>query len=169
MFFIKINNNEISKTMNDIIKLINNAHSIEGKTKDEVLQTLVDLVIEGGLNIDSVHLEVILSNQIVSTETIIKKPNWNNPYEQYKMLTLNQALTNNPSVIVSLLYKDLGRTLYNPLTFTKNAPSFFDLFFCEEPQNYISDELLTDNPGIETPDKKLVVIKRVDKSNKGEK
>ena len=169
LFFIKINNNEISKTMNDIIKLINNAHSIEGKTKDEVLQTLVDLVIEGGLNIDSVHLEVILSNQIVSTEKIIKKPNWNNPYEQYKMLTLNQALTNNPSVIVSLLYKDLGRTLYNPLTFTKNAPSFFDLFFCEEPQNYISDELLTDNPGIETPDKKLVVIKRVDKSNKGEK
>lgn len=166
LFFIKINNNEISKTMNDIIKLINNAQSIEGKTKDEVLQTLVDLVIEGGLNIDSVHLEVILSNQIVSAESIIKKPNWNDPYVQYRMLTLNQALTNNPSVVVSLLYKDLGRTLYNPLTFTKNAPSFFDLFFCEQPQNYISDELLTDDSGIETPDKKLVVIKRVDNTKK---
>lgn len=166
LFFIKINNNEISKTMNDIIKLINNAQSIEGKTKDEVLQTLVDLVIEGGLNIDSVHLEVILSNQIVSAESIIKKPTWNDPYVQYRMLTLNQALTNNPSVVVSLLYKDLGRTLYNPLTFTKNAPSFFDLFFCEQPQNYISDELLTDDSGIETPDKKLVVIKRVDNTKK---
>ncbi len=166
LFFIKINNNEISKTMNDIIKLINNAQSIEGKTKDGVLQTLVDLVIEGGLNIDSVHLEVILSNQIVSAESIIKKPNWNDPYVQYRMLTLNQALTNNPSVVVSLLYKDLGRTLYNPLTFTKNAPSFFDLFFCEQPQNYISDELLTDDSGIETPDKKLVVIKRVDNTKK---
>lgn len=166
LFFIKINNNEISKTMNDIIKLINNAQSIEGKTKDEVLQTLVDLVIEGGLNIDSVHLEVILSSQIVSAESIIKKPNWNDPYVQYRMLTLNQALTNNPSVVVSLLYKDLGRTLYNPLTFTKNAPSFFDLFFCEQPQNYISDELLTDDSGIETPDKKLVVIKRVDNTKK---
>lgn len=167
LFFIKINNNEISKTMNDIIKLINSAQSIEGKTKDEILQTLVDLVIEGGLNIDSVHLEVILSNQIVSAESIIKKPNWNDPYVQYRMLTLNQALTNNPSVVVSLLYKDLGRTLYNPLTFTKNAPSFFDLFFCEQPQNYISDELLTDDSGIETPDKKLVVINRVDNTKKG--
>ena len=153
--------------MNDIIKLINSAQSIEGKTKDEILQTLVDLVIEGGLNIDSVHLEVILSNQIVSAESIIKKPNWNDPYVQYRMLTLNQALTNNPSVVVSLLYKDLGRTLYNPLTFTKNAPSFFDLFFCEQPQNYISDELLTDDSGIETPDKKLVVINRVDNTKKG--
>lgn len=162
LFFIKINNNEISKTMNDIINVINKSSSIEGKTKDEVLQSLVDLVVEGGLNIDSVHLEVILSNQIVSAENILKKPNWNDPYAQYKIITLNQALTNNPSVIVSLLYKDLGKTLYNPLTFSKNAPSFFDLFFCEEPQNYISDELLVDDAGVESPDKKVVVIKRVD-------
>ena len=85
-------------------------------------------------------------------------------YEQYKMLTLNQALTNNPSVIVSLLYKDLGRTLYNPLTFTKNAPSFFDLFFCEDPQNYISDELLADDVDVSNPEKKVLAIKRVDNS-----
>ena len=162
LFFIKINNNEISKTMNDIIGVINKASSIEGKTKDEVLQTLVDLVVEGGLNIDSVHLEVILSNQMADANDILKKPNWSNPYAQYKMLTLNQALTNNPSVIVSLLYRNLGRTLYNPLTFSKNAPSFFDLFFCEDPQNYISDELLADNVDVASPEKKVLAIKRVD-------
>ena len=164
LFFIKINNNEISKTMNDIIGVINKASSIEGKTKDEVLQTLVDLVVEGGLNIDSVHLEVILSNQMADANDILKKPNWNNPFAQYKMLTLNQALTNNPSVIVSLLYRNLGRTLYNPLTFAKNAPSFFDLFFCEDPQNYISDELLADNVDVASPEKKVLAIKRVDNS-----
>jgi hypothetical protein len=150
--------------MNDIIGVINKASSIEGKTKDEVLQTLVDLVVEGGLNIDSVHLEVILSNQMADANDILKKPNWNNPFAQYKMLTLNQALTNNPSVIVSLLYRNLGRTLYNPLTFAKNAPSFFDLFFCEDPQNYISDELLADNVDVASPEKKVLAIKRVDNS-----
>ena len=87
----------------------------------------------------------------------------------FLLIELISFLVSKCIALISLLYKDLGRTLYNPLTFTKNAPSFFDLFFCEEPQNYIADELLTDDPGIETPDKKLVVIKRVDKSNKGEK
>ena len=61
------------------------------------------------------------------------------------MFTLNQALTNNPSIIISMLYKDLHRVLYNPLSFNKNAPSFFDLFFCEQPQVYMSDELLTED------------------------
>ena len=145
LFYIKINNNEISKTMNDIINVINKSSITENMTKDEALQSLVDLIVVGDLDVDSVHLEVILSNQIVSATDILKKPNWNDPNVQYRMFTLNQALTNNPSVIISLLYKDLHKTLYNPLTFTKNAPSFFDLFFCTQPQNYMSDEILTDD------------------------
>ena len=143
LFYIKINNNEISKTMNDIINVINKSSVTENMTKDEALQSLVDLIVIGDLDVDSIHLEVILSNQIVSADNILKKPDWNNPNVQYKMFTLNQALTNNPSVVISLLYKDLHKTLYNPLTFTKNAPSFFDLFFCEQPQNYMSDDILT--------------------------
>ena len=145
LFYIKINNNEISKTMDDIINIINKSAVTEKMTKDQALQSIVDLIIEGNLNIDAIHLEVILSNQIVSPDNILKKPNWNNPHALHRMFTLNQALTNNPSVIISLLYKDLGRVLYNPLTFTKNAPSFFDLFFCESPQNYMNDELLTED------------------------
>ena len=145
LFYIKINNNEISKTMNDIINIINKSSITEKMTKDEALQSIVDLIIDGNLTIDAVHLEVILSNQMVQPEDILHKPNWNDPAAQYRMFTLNQALTNNPSVIISLLYKDLHKVLYNPLTFSKNAPSFFDLFFCEQPQVYMSEELTTTN------------------------
>jgi hypothetical protein len=141
LFYIKINNNEISKTMNDIINIINKSSVTEKMSKDEALQYIVDLVIDGNLSIDAVHLEVILSNQIVDPDNILKKPNWNNPAAKSRMFTLNQALTNNPSVIISLLYKDLHKVLYNPLTFTKNAPSFFDLFFCEQPQLYMDESL----------------------------
>lgn len=141
LFYIKINNNEISKTMNDIINIINKSSVTEKMSKDEALQYIVDLVIDGNLSIDAVHLEVILSNQIVDPDDILKKPNWNNPAAKSRMFTLNQALTNNPSVIISLLYKDLHKVLYNPLTFTKNAPSFFDLFFCEQPQLYMDESL----------------------------
>ena len=143
LFYIKINNNELSKTMKDIKNVIDKSSVTENLSPDEALQSLVDLVVSGNLTIDSVHLEVILSNQIVDPKDIYKKPNWNSPEADYRMLTLNQALTNNPSVVISLLYKDLNKVLYNPLTYAKRAPSFFDLFLMVQPQKYISDELIT--------------------------
>lgn len=158
LFYIKINNNEISKTMNDIINVINKSSITEKMNKDQALQSIVDLIIDGNLSIDAIHLEVILSNQIVKPDDILTKPNWNDPNAKHRMLTLNQALTNNASVIISLLYKDLHRVLYNPLTFTKHAPSFFDLFFCEQPQVYMSDDLYTEDTSIvKDPEEKIVM------------
>ena len=163
LFYIKISNDEISKTMNDIINIVNKASVTEGMTKDEALQNLVDLVIDGGLDVDAVHLEVILSNQIVSKDNVLNKPNWNDPFAQYRMLTLDHALVNNPSVIVSLLYKDLHKVMYNPLSFTKHAPSFFDLFFCEQPQVYMSDGLFTDSMYINEPERGIEMVKIIEK------
>ena len=145
LFYISIDNNEISKTMNDIIGIINKASVTEKLSKDEVLQNLVDLIVAGDLDIDSIHLEVILSNQIVDAEDPLKKPNWGLIDPQYKMITLNKALTNNPSVIISLLFNNLHKTLYNPLTYKKRKASMFDLFFSEQPQNYMNDEIVTDD------------------------
>lgn len=162
LFYIKISNDEISKTMNDIINIINKASVTENMDKDQALQNLVDLVIDGGLNIDSVHLEVILSNQIVSNDNILKRPNWNDPYAQYRLLTLDHSLVNNPSIVVSLLYKDLHKVLYNPLSFTKHAPSFFDLFFCEQPQVYMSSGLFTDEVNITDPERGIEMVKIVE-------
>lgn len=162
LFYIKINNNEISKTMNDIMNVINKSSVTENMTKDEAMQAIVDLVVEGHLDVDAVHLEVILANQIVDPSDILKRPNWNIPDVQYKVFTLNQALTNNPSVIITLLYKDLNRVLYNPLTFTKHAPSFFDMFFMEQPQVYMNSDLLDEDPIIPEPEKGITMCRIVD-------
>ena len=166
LFYIKISNDEISKTMNDIINIINKASVTENMNKDQALQNLIDLVIDGGLDIDAVHLEVILANQIVSPDNVLDRPNWNDPYAQYKLLTLDHALVNNPSVIVSLLYKDLHKVLYNPLSFSKHAPSFFDLFFCEQPQVYMSEGLFDNNVQINDPERGIEMVKFVDKEDK---
>lgn len=163
LFYVKINNNEFSKIMNQIINIINKSSVTSTLTADTALQSLVDAVVDGGVTIDSVHLETILSNQIVSKTSMLKRPNWNDPEAQYTLLTLNQALTNNPSIIVSLLYKDLHKILYNPLSFQKHAPSFFDLFFVEDPQNYMSDELLVDKVDIRDPEKRIIMAHIVDK------
>ena len=140
VFFIKILNNEISKTMDDIINIINKNDVARSLNKDTALQSIVDKVVEGDLTIDAVHLEVILSNQLINPNNILRKPRWDYPNVDYKFVSLNTALNNNPSIIVSLLYKDLGSVLYNPLSYRKNKPSFFDLFFHEQPQNYIKSD-----------------------------
>lgn len=163
LFYIKISNDEISKTMNDIINIINKSDVTENMTKDEALQRLIDLVIDGGLDIDAVHLEVILANQIVVPDNVLVRPNWNDPFAQYKLLTLDHALVNNPSIVVTLLYKNLHKVLYDPLSFSKHAPSFFDLFFCEQPQVYMSDGLFSDDVNINDPDKGIEMVKIVDK------
>ena len=43
-------------------------------TKDEIVQELNSTVIKGGINLMSVHLEVLLSNQIRSVNDILEKP-----------------------------------------------------------------------------------------------
>ena len=138
LFFIAIHNNELSKTMQQLIDIINKASVTKTKTKDELLQDFLDTVVEGGLYINSVHCETILSNQLRDTEDVLHQPHWEYPNAEYQVLTLNNALTDNPSVIISLMYQRLSQTLYNPLTFKKNGASFLDLFFMENPTVYLS-------------------------------
>ena len=64
-----------------------------------------------------------------------------------------------------MLYKDLGKVLYNPLTYNKKAPSFYDLFFMEAPQNYMDDDLIVEKvDSIRDPEKKLQMFTLVDKN-----
>lgn len=163
LFYIKINNNQLNKTMNQIMNVINKSEVTRNKTKDEAVQDIVDLVVEGGISIDAIHLEVILSNQVISVDNPLKKPDWNNIHVQHKMCTLNDALNNNPSIIVSMMYKDLGKTFYNPLSFSKHGVSFFDLFYMEQPQNYISDDLLIDESPVKKEDEMIVMASVIKK------
>ena len=163
LFYIKVNNNELSKTMNDIIGIINKSAVTTSKTKEQALQDIVDLCIDGGLDIDAVHVEVLLSNQIVNPDNILEKVNWNIPEVSYRLITLSQSLTNNPSIIISLLYQDIHKTLYSPLSFAKKGASFFDLFYMEKPQVYISDELLIDDANIKQQDTSVLMARVVKK------
>ena len=90
-------------------------------------------------------------NQIRDIEDILEKPNWKIPNAPYQILTTNQALTNNPNVVISLMYQKLSKTLYAPLTFRKNKPSFMDLFFMEQPQEFLyKNDIITE--GVEETD-----------------
>ena len=139
LFIIEVINNELGRTLEKIQAILNKNGEIKQlKTKDAVTQALVDTVIEGGLNIDAIHLEVILSHQCKSVESNLVEPEWWYPNANYRMITLNEALRDNKSITVSLMYKDTKKLLFYPLSFIKCDPSVLDLFFMTHPQNYMS-------------------------------
>lgn len=141
IFAIEIRNNELTKTLEKIKGLINKNSEVKKRDRHQILQDLIKVMIDGGLNVQGVHAEVILSNQLRSKDDELEKPDWDYPDEEYELVTLNQALTKNPSITVSLSYEKISRMLYNPLTYKKNGASFMDLFFCKQPQLYLSKNI----------------------------
>lgn len=156
LFFIAIHNNELSKTMELLMDILNKNNVTTSMNKDEILQKFLETIIEGGLYITSVHCETLLSNQVRSIEDIHSKPEWHYPNEPYQVLTLNSALNNNPSVIVVMMYQRLSKALYNPLTFKKHGSSYLDLFFMENPTEYLNAENVIQAKPSEDDEKQLV-------------
>lgn len=140
LFTMRILNNDLSKLLNTVKNLIDTNKAVSSHNKDSLLQVILERLIEGGMKLSSVHLEVILSNQLRSVTDILQKPEWEYPNEPYNLLSLTQSLNNHPSVTISMSYENIDRVLYNPLTFRKNAPSFMDLFFMKKPQEYLSNK-----------------------------
>lgn len=140
LFMVVIHNNELTKGLELIKGLINRNDSINNPHMNRHLwlQMLVETCIECSMDINAIHLALILSNQLRSVNDELEKPEWQYPNEPYQLMTLNQALTKNPSITVSLLYQKIGKMLYNPLSFRKHKASYLDLFFMKKPQNIIS-------------------------------
>lgn len=141
LFYIQIINNDIDKNLKDIESLINKKDELIGLDKDSLLKKFINLIIKGKITIQSVHLECMLMNQIRSVHSKLKLPEWENDNEEYQILSLDQSLTNNPSVIISLLYKNLKSTLTNPITYAKDESSRMDMFFMVQPQEFLSNEV----------------------------
>jgi hypothetical protein len=144
LFGIKIYNNDLSKSLEKVKGVINKKR-VGTYTKEDMLSDLVDATLDAGLRISSVHLEVILMNQLRHSEAVEAMPEWEYPNEPYQILTLTSALQKHPSVTVTLSFEQIKRALFNPTTFKKTKPSQMDLFFMSEvpPQVYLSKEYLS--------------------------
>ena len=145
LFLIKLSNDDLSKTLDDLTHMIDRLVDVNEHDRNSWLQSVLEIVIEGGVDIDAVHMEVILSNQIRTPNDILETPYWEYPNEEYRLLTLSQALTYNPNVSTSLVYDFSSEALFNPISFKKKKSAEVDLFFMEQPQGEM-------NIRIEDPD-----------------
>lgn len=137
IFIIRAQNNEITRTLEKLKHLYNKVDNVKGKTINYLLQEILDTNIDADMGISSIHYSILLMNQIRAIDDILDRPDWSDVSPEYQILTLNEALTNNPAVLISLSYQKVSRIFYTPLTFKKHKPSFMDLFFMERPQRII--------------------------------
>ena len=140
LFLIHIANDELSATLEHVKSIINKYPKLDGMTKDKILQEFVIAVLNGGLNVDAIHLEVILSNQIregLEDDKILQMPHWEFDNAEYSLVNLDTALKNHPSVTTTLEYQKVSKTLYTPLSYKKSSPSQMDLFFMNKPQDFM--------------------------------
>ena len=110
-------------------------------TKDRITQEFVTAVINGGLNVNAIHLEILLANQIregLDDNEILDMPHWEFDNEKYALVNLDTALKNHPSITTTLEYQKISKTLYNPLSYKKTKASQMDLFFMKKPQDFMT-------------------------------
>lgn len=147
---IEYSNDELSKVFNNTRSIINKNDVTTRYNRHEILNKLIyEAIISGGLHVNPVHLEVILSNQIRAVEDeddpksiSFVKPDWSIRNPKYKVITLNTALTYNASVTVSLMYQKMKMLFKDPKTFKKRKASNLDLLFMKYPQQYIDESHL---------------------------
>jgi hypothetical protein len=141
LVLIKIKNDDLSKTLNDLKHIIDLNEVTTKHTLSSIIADFLETSFKGGISLDNIHMEMILANQIRSIEDELLKPEWEFKDEPYKLITLSTSLNNNPNIFVAMSAGTLKPQLYNPLTFRKSKSSFMDTFFMEQPQVYLKEEI----------------------------
>ena len=147
LFMVNMINNGLSATL-ELCKSTLDKQSIIKEYKNDLglfTAAFISTIIDGGLDVDAVHCELLISNQIRRVtddmgESMLQ-PQWEFKNEPYKLVTLDTALKENPSITTSLNYQFIQKQLYKPITFAKTKPGMMDLFFMEKPQEYMNVEL----------------------------
>lgn len=145
LFIMEVRNDELSTTMNKIEKLINNKSVIKKYDKNTILSEFVRTNIHGGITLNMVHFEVLLSNQIRAEDDDIEMPDWRNPNAKYQFLALNTSLSNNRSVTIRLQSDKIMKALISPQNRYLSKPAMIDLFYMEKPQEYLSEDIISDD------------------------
>lgn len=144
LFIMDIKNNELSATMDKIKKLIDNKSVISQYDRHELLRQFTTTNIQGNITLNAVHFEVLLMNQIRSADNIIELPDWTNPDEPYQVLTLSKSLSDNQSITVRLESSKVQRALLNPENESIMKASMSDIYFMEQPQEFLAKEITSD-------------------------
>ena len=144
LFVVQVRNNELSATMDKIKKLIDNKSIIESYDRNSILKEFITTNIQGNIKLNAVHFEVLLMNQIRAADDDLDVPDWTIPNAPYKILTLSKSLSENRSITVRLQSNKVSKALSNPQNRFISKPSMTDIYFMEQPQEYLDPNMISD-------------------------
>lgn len=144
LFIMEVRNNELSRTMDKIKKLIDNKSIINQHDRNSILETFISTNVAGGIKLNSVHFEVLLMNQIRAEDDELESPDWSVPNQRYQILTLSKSLFMNKSITVRLQSSKINKIFQNPKNRFITKPSITDLYCMEQPQEYLNEKILSD-------------------------
>lgn len=131
LFKIEIHNKEVTRSAQNIEKLLNTNDRLGCVTISDICQKMAENKIDAGQLYNFVHHEMILRELIRkrSNEYTRARFSTNDDPKDYKILRLNDALFKNPSAVVSLSYGFLKKQLVSPELYDKTEPSQLDPLF----------------------------------------
>ena len=144
LFVVQVRNNELSATMDKIKKLIDNKSIIESYDRNSILKEFITTNIQGNIKLNAVHFELLLMNQIRAADDDLDVPDWTIPNAPYKILTLSKSLSENRSITVRLQSNKVSKALSNPQNRFISKPSMTDIYFMEQPQEYLDPNMISD-------------------------
>jgi hypothetical protein len=84
-------------------------------------------------------------NQMRAADDELEKPDWTISGAPYQILTLSRSLSNNQSISVRLQSNKVNRILNSTQNRFLCKPSTTDIFYMEQPQEYLNNELISDD------------------------
>lgn len=147
IFSVPILNDDLINIIENCKKYIYRKQNIEdvfknGGTIDTMAELFRKSVInDAKLNINPLHLEVIMTSQIYTDRSCNERPNWSYRNPPHTMVDLIHSLKNNPSVVVSLINGYLSQVLSKPSTFRKENKSLFDPLYAKSLVKYYNKTL----------------------------
>ncbi|MGL6099518.1 MAG: hypothetical protein ACRC0G_07820 [Fusobacteriaceae bacterium] len=129
--YVSLQNNEISKTFNELKSVIGSEKSVCEHTLHSMYNALCDVIINAGFDLMLVHASVIMRPLVRSKYDVLKMPNWQlrDYRSEYVLLGLQRAIMKDPSVVNSLAFERLRGQLVDPATFRKRQHSTYDVLF----------------------------------------
>lgn len=132
IFIADVINNEVTKPSKQIQGLVNTSKHLDCKTIDEMVQKMLDLVIESGIDAMSVHGEMVIYPLIRKINDRISRPDFSLIIgsNDYQILTIETSLKYSPSITTSLSSTRLKEQLTSMMsTYEKTGLSPFDPMF----------------------------------------
>lgn len=132
VFVIELQNNGVTKPMKEIEKLLSNKYHENCDTYEAMVNKMISLLISSGIDVQSVHGEMIIRQLIRRSDNKLKRPDFSKIImrQDYEIMTVNSALRYSPSLATSLNTSFLKYQLVTMVeTDEKNDSSDFDQIF----------------------------------------